>query len=61
MNYQKNNNSYFNPVNIIKSNDWIKETKQILNREKKKNPIIINSRCYKFLALLPNHHCNSEL
>ena len=43
MNYQKNNNSYFNPVTIIKSNSWVQKTKQILKENKRTKPLIITS------------------
>ena len=44
MNYQNNNDLYYNPVTIIQTNHWAKETKSILNSKNRSNPLIITSK-----------------
>ena len=42
MNYQ--NKKYYNPVKILKTENWAKEAKKILSHQEKKTPLIITSQ-----------------
>ena len=44
MNYQKQNKIYFNPVEVIKTENWTKEIKKILGNQGRNAPLIITSK-----------------
>ena len=44
MNYQRQNNIYFNPVKVVKTKKWAKEIKNILKTQDLQNSLVITSK-----------------